>query len=164
MTVLPNFDHLHPATRHQMIDSVLNCLPYRTTTTEAQRESLREDALRILAELDPRTPVEAMLASIVTSLFFASINCGSRALEPGVDERIAARLHKQSAQAFRMAINGIKTLTRHRDHQQQMQAPKAAHPARTQPPVPAANDATAPNRSPPPPKLLGLRVIGGGGA
>jgi len=111
-------------------------------STPAQLQSQRQAAAAFIAELRPRTPVEAAYAARTVAAHYGAVECFRRGMLPDLPDNLALRWSGRATALSRMSLEMARELQACQAAapraQPQPQPQPAARPAIRQPPVPAA--------------------------
>jgi hypothetical protein len=131
---------LDPATRSTLLQTIVDTLPYIPNASDAERAAQRDAAFALVAHLDPRDPVQAMLAAHVAAAHHACMNAYRCAARPDLPPALHLRYQAKAAVLSRLTSTKMRELKR-------LQA-DAALPASAAASVPGARAPQAPAIAP----------------
>ena len=86
-----------------MLRTTLNALPVNPDATAEETAALRQMVEYALTELEPNTPIQAMLASRIISADFAVMECFRRSMLPDLPHNHVARYQANVVRLSRLA-------------------------------------------------------------
>ena len=108
---------LDPATRSNLLQSVVDSLPIIPTASDAERTAQREAAFALLEKLAPTDPVEAMIAFQIVAAQFACANAYRCAARPDLPPAMHLRYQSKAATLSRLTSSKRRELMRHQASQ-----------------------------------------------
>jgi hypothetical protein len=103
---------LDPATRISLLQSISDTLPHMPDAPQAERTALRDAAYTLVAELDPRGSVQAMLAAQIIATHHACMNAYRCAARPDLPYALHMRYQGQAASLSRLSSAKLRELMR----------------------------------------------------
>ena len=101
---------LDPATRSNLLQTIIDTTPYIPNSSEAEKAAQRDSAFALVAELDPRDPVQAMLVAQLMAAHHASIHAYRCAALPGVPPALHLRYQGRATVLSRLAGTRLREL------------------------------------------------------
>jgi len=108
---VPSLD-LDPATRSNLVQTIVDILPYIPNSSEQERANQRDTAFVFLAQLDPRDPLQAMLAVDAIAAHNASLHLYRCAARPDMPVALGLRFHGKAEAMARLTDAKIRELRR----------------------------------------------------
>ena len=106
---------LDPATRSDLLQTIVDTTPYIPNASEAERAARRDAAFALVVALDPRDPVQAMLVAQLVAAHHASIHAYCCAALPGVPPALHLRYQGRATVFSRLAGTRLRELRRLQD-------------------------------------------------
>jgi hypothetical protein len=103
---------LDPATRSTLVQTIVDTLPCIPNTSEVERAAQRDTAFALLAILDPRDPLQAMLVVHAFAAHHASLHLYRSAARPDMPLALILRFHSKAGALSRLADTKIRELRR----------------------------------------------------
>ena len=138
---------LDPATRSTLLQTVVDTTPYLPNSSEAEKAAQRDSAFALVAALDPRDPVQAMLVAQIVATHHACMHAYRCAALPNVPPVLHLRYQGKAVALSRLVATRVRDLRRLQDAALKASAAaSAAGPRAAQAPVsaPDAQVRTAP--------------------
>jgi hypothetical protein len=104
---------LDPATRSTLLQTIVDTLPYIPNASDVERAAQRDAAFALVAHLDPRDPVQAMLAIHVVAAHHACMNAYRCAARPDLPPALHLRYQAKAAVLSRLTTARLRELKRH---------------------------------------------------
>ena len=106
---------LDPATRSNLLQTIVDTTPYLPNSSEAEKAAQRDGAFALVAALNPRDPVQAMLVAQLVAAHHASIHAYRCAALPGVPPALHLRYQGSATVFSRLAGTRLRELRRLQD-------------------------------------------------
>jgi hypothetical protein len=106
---------LDPATRSTLLQTVIDTIPYIPNSSETEKAAERDSAFALVAALDPRDPVQAMLVAQLVAAHHAAIHAYRCAALPGVPPALHLRYQGRATVLSRLAGTRLRELRRLQD-------------------------------------------------
>jgi hypothetical protein len=103
---------LDPATRSTLLQSIVDTLPHIPNASEAERAARREGAFAIVAQLDPRDPVQAMFVIHIIAAHYACVHNYRCAALPDVTPALHLRYQARAAAMSRLSVARMREFNR----------------------------------------------------
>jgi hypothetical protein len=108
---VPSLD-LDPATRSTLVQTIVDTLPHLPNFSEVERAAQRDTAFALLAILDPRDPLQAMLVVHALAAHHASLHLYRCAARPDMPLALILRFDNKAGVLSRLADTKIRELRR----------------------------------------------------
>jgi hypothetical protein len=108
---VPSLD-LDPATRSTLVQTIVDTLPHLPNFSEVERAAQRDTAFALLAILDPRDPLQAMLVVHALAAHHASLHLYRCAARPDMLLALILRFDNKAGVLSRLADTKIRELRR----------------------------------------------------
>ena len=108
---VPSLD-LDPATRSTLVQTIVDTLPHLPHFSEVERAAQRDTAFALLAILDPRDPLQAMLVVHALAAHHASLHLYRCAARPDMPLALILRFETKAGVLSRLADTKIRELRR----------------------------------------------------
>jgi len=106
---------LDPATRSNLLQTIIDTTPYIPNSSEAEKAAQRDSAFALVAALDPRDPVQAMLVAQLMAANHACIHAYRCAALPGVPPALHLRYQGKATAFARLVAARMRDLRRLQD-------------------------------------------------
>ena len=106
---------LDPATRSNLLQTIIDTTPYIPNSSEAEKAAQRDGAFALVAALDPRDPVQAMLVAQLMAANHACIHAYRCAALPGVPPALHLRYQGKATAFARLVAARMRDLRRLQD-------------------------------------------------
>jgi hypothetical protein len=103
---------LDPATRSALLQTIVDTLPVIPNFSDVERAAQRDAAFALVAQLDPRDPVQAMLAIHVVAAHHACMNAYRCAARPDLPPALHLRYQAKAAVLSRLTATKMRELKR----------------------------------------------------
>ncbi len=103
---------LDPATRSTLLQTIVDTLPYIPNSSAMERAALRDTAFALVAQLDPRDSVQAMLAIHVVAAHHAAMNAYRCAARPDLTYAVHLRYQAKAGASSRLVTAKLRELRR----------------------------------------------------
>jgi hypothetical protein len=142
---------LDRATLANLLQTTLDALPHHPATTPDEIATTREAAVTVIVTLQPRDPMEAILASRIVASHLAAMDCLRHAEQPDLPIELKLRCLDKFASLSRLAAATRQALMETQDRPTRQQAAVPAPIAAPRPqPAPVAALPVAPVKPRPP--------------
>ena len=106
---------LDPATSSNLLQTIIDTTPYIPNSSEAEKAAQRDSAFALVAALDPRDPVQAMIVAQLMATHHAAIHAYRCAALPGVPPALHLRYQGRATVLSRLAGTRMRELRRLQD-------------------------------------------------
>ena len=106
---------LDPATSSNLLQTIIDTTPYIPNSSEAEKAAQRDSAFALVAALDPRDPVQAMIVAQLMATHHAAIHAYRCAALPGVPPALHLRYQGRATVLSRLAGTRLRELRRLQD-------------------------------------------------
>jgi len=128
---------LDPATRSTLLQTIIDTIPYIPNSSETEKAAERDSAFALVAALDPRDPVQAMIVAQLMAANHACIHAYRCAALPGVPPALHLRYQGKATAFARLVAARMRELRRLQDAALKAAARATAAGPRTEAPVSA---------------------------
>ncbi len=130
---------LDPATSSNLLQTIVDTTPYLPNSSEAEKAAQRGAAFALVAALDPRDPMQAMLVVQIIAAHHACMHAFRCAALPNVPPALHLRCQGNAAAFMRQVATRVRELRRLQDAAlKAAKAAPAAGPRAAQAPVAAS--------------------------
>jgi hypothetical protein len=103
---------IDPATPSTLLQTIVDTMPYLPNSSEAERAAQRDCAFALIAALDPRNPVQAMLVAHIIAAHHACMHAYRCAALPEMPPALHLRYQVKAAALSRVTIARLRELKR----------------------------------------------------
>jgi hypothetical protein len=101
-----------PATRSTLLQTIVDTMPYLPNSSEAERAAQRDCAFALIAELNPRDPLQAVFVAHVIAAHHACMHAYRCAALPDVPPALHLRYQTKAAALSRVMVARLRELKR----------------------------------------------------
>jgi hypothetical protein len=106
---------LDPATRSNLLQTIIDTTPYIPNSSEAEKAAQRDSAFALVAALDPRDPVQAMLVAQIVAAHHACMHAYRCAALPNVPPALHLRYQGKAVALIRLVATRVRDLRQLQD-------------------------------------------------
>ncbi len=106
---------LDPATRSNLLQTVVDTIPYIPNSSEAEKAAQRDCAFALVAAMNPRDPVQAMLVAQIVAAHHACMHAYRCAALPNMPPALHLRYQGKAVAFMRMVATRVRDLRRLQD-------------------------------------------------
>ena len=106
---------LDPATSSNLLQTIIDTTPYIPNSSEAEKAAQRDCAFALVAALDPRDPVQAMLVAQIVAAHHACMHAYRCAALPNVPPALHLRYQGKAVASMRLVATRVRDLRRLQD-------------------------------------------------